>query len=145
MKFRVASGRLATKEEIIRDFNSIQKQPKGRVAEYYKRFVELHISNSDIDTLTKNHINSFQKELIKVFPEYPTFPNEAKMALLDLIFNVGMTNLNTQWPRLKKAVLNQNWEKAAQESNRKYPIPPERNNYVKNLFEKAAKKNQTLN
>ena len=67
------------------------------------------------------------------------------MALLDLIFNVGMTNLNTQWPRLKKAVLNKNWEKAAQESNRKYPIPPERNNYVKNLFEKAAKKNQTLN
>jgi hypothetical protein len=51
---------------------------------------------------------------------------------------VGMTDLNNNWPSLKKDVKAQDWQTAANESNRKVPISAERNKYVKDLFEKAV-------
>lgn len=57
-----------------------------------------------------------------------------------MIFNLGMTNLKTQWPTMNAAVKSKDWKKAAANSNRKPPISMARNKYVKELFEKAANK-----
>ena len=88
--------------------------------------------------MTCKHIDSFESELKRVYPEFSTYPIEVKFALFDIIFNVGMTDLNTRWPSLKKAVKARDWIQASTESSRKPPISEERNRYVRELFEKGC-------
>lgn len=138
LNFKKTNGLSATKDDIKSDFESVKKQLKNRVSSYYKRFVSLKLLNTEIDALTKKHIDSFENELKSLFPSFTTYPTEVRLALFDIIFNVGMTDLNTKWPNFKKAIKSQDWETAANESNRKPPVSAERNKYVKNLLLKAA-------
>lgn len=138
LNFKNSNHVSASKDEIKADYEAVKKQPKNRLASFYKKIVKLKLSNSDINTLTNNHIASFERELKRIFPDFSTYPSEVRFALFDIIFNVGMTNLNNRWPSLKKAVKAKDWFAAAKESKRKAPISAERNKYVKDLFEKAA-------
>lgn len=62
----------------------------------------------------------------------------ARLALFDLIFNLGASRLRGQYPTMNGAIADLDWEKAAVESNRKPPISPVRNAYVRQLFQQAA-------
>ncbi len=130
----------ATVAEIKSDYDNVKKQPKNRLASFYKKFTKLKLSDVETDKLTNLHIDSFYKELKIIYPGFDKYPSEAKLALCDMIFNLGMTNLKTQWPTMNAAVKSKDWKKAAANSNRKPPISMARNKYVKELFEKAANK-----
>jgi GH24 family phage-related lysozyme (muramidase) len=136
--FTKSNNMPASKDEIKADYEAVKKQPKNRLASFYKKYVKIELSDADMNTLTNKHIDSFESELNIIFSDFSTYPSEARLALFDIIFNVGMTNLNNKWPGLKKAVKAKDWTEAAKESNRKAPISVERNKYVKDLFEKAA-------
>jgi GH24 family phage-related lysozyme (muramidase) len=138
LSFKKSNNMLASKDEIKADYEAVKKQPKNRLASFYKKHVKLKLSDLDINTLTNKHIDNFESELKRIFPQFSTYPSEVRLALFDIIFNVGMTDLNNKWPGLKKAVKAKDWFEAAKESNRKAPISTERNKYVKDLFEKAA-------
>ncbi|MCP4267860.1 MAG: hypothetical protein GY777_20205 [Candidatus Brocadiaceae bacterium] len=138
LSFKKSNNMPAPKDEIKVDYEAVKKQPKNRFASFYKKHVKLKLSDLDINTLTNNHIDSFEGELMRIFSDFSTYPSEVRLALFDIIFNVGMTDLNNKWPSLKKAVKAKNWSTAAKESNRKAPISAERNKYVKDLFQKAA-------
>jgi len=131
---------VASKDEIEADYELLKKHPKDRLASFYKKHVKLKLSETDINTLTNKHIDSFEAELKRIFPSFSMYPKEVRLALFDIIFNVGMTDLNNKWPYFKKAVKAKDWSKASKESKRKAPISAERNRYVKGLFEKAAAK-----
>ena len=132
----------ATAEEIELDFNGVKKQPGNRLASYYKRFTKFHLTSEDIDKLTNKHIDTFYKEIKTIYTGFDLFPSEVKLALLDIIFNVGMTDLKNRWPSLNKAIAVKDWATAAKESNRKAPVSAARNKYVRDLFEKADKDKQ---
>lgn len=138
LNFKNKDNMPASKDEIKTDYEAVKNQPKNRLASFYKKHVKLKILNPDINTLTNKHIDSFEGELEIIFSDFPTYPSEVRFALFDIIFNVGMTNLNNEWPKFKKAVIAKDWITAARESNRKSPISEQRNKYVKDLFEKAA-------
>lgn len=138
LNFKKSNNRPASKDEIKADYAAVKQQPKNRLASFYKKYVKLKLLEADIITLTNKHIDSFEVELNRIFPDFSTYPSEVRLSLFDIIFNVGMTDLNHKWPSLKKAVKAKDWSTAAKESNRKPPISAKRNSYVKNLFEKAA-------
>lgn len=127
----------ATAVEIKTDYDAVKKQPGNRLASFYKRFTKLQMSKQEMDKLTNKHIDSFYKEIKQIFSDFDRFPSEAKLALLDIIFNVGMTDLKNRWPNISKAVKAKDWGKAALASNRKAPVSAARNKYVKDLLEKA--------
>ncbi|MBU2875379.1 glycoside hydrolase family protein [Marinobacter salexigens] len=129
----------ASKDEVRTDYETVKKQSKNRLASFYKKYTSLQISSFDIDLLTNNHIDSFEIELKRLFSDFSKYPSEVRLALFDIIFNVGMTDLRSNWPKFTKAVKAKDWAVAAKESNRKYPISAERNKYVRGLFESAAK------
>lgn len=139
LPFRTTKGAKATADEIKAAYMMVKAQSKGRKAEYYRRFTELSISETEIDRLTNQHIASFYRELKRLYTGFDGFPSSARLALFDLIFNVGMTNLRTGWPSLNLAIKKKDWEAASDESGRAPPISPDRNKYVANLFDKAAK------
>lgn len=138
--FKNYSGKMASGAEIKIDFLSVKKQPANRIHSFYKKSTRLFLENSDIDKLLLMHIEAFERELKLIYPGFGEFPSEARMALFDIIFNIGMTDLKNKWPKFNAAVAQRNWQAAAENSGRKSPVSTERNLYVRRLFEMAAKK-----
>lgn len=129
----------ATAAQIKAAFDAVSKQPKNRLASFYKAHTRLSLTQIEIDKLTNAHIEKFYKELKLLYPDFDKYPEEARLSLFDLIFNVGMTNLKLTWPIFNKAVKDKDWQLAADNSNRAAPVSAARNKYVKDLLEAAAK------
>lgn len=139
LRFVGEDGKKASQEQIEADFDSIKKQPKGHYARNYKRFTKLHLGKEEILVLVNADISEFYRLLNVNYPGFSTFPSEAKYALFDMGFNLGANGLKVKFPKMNKAVYKKDWITAAKESHRKSPVAEERNNYVKDLFEAAAK------
>jgi len=135
----VKTSNKATATEIKNDYDNVKKQTKGLLAGFYKKFTKLKLNPGEIDLLTTKHINSFYSELKRIYPDFDTYPSEARLALFDLIFNLGMPELKNNWPNFNKHIKAKDWKAAAAESKRGPPISASRNKYVKDLLEKAAK------
>ncbi|MFL0809743.1 MAG: hypothetical protein K6L76_04955 [Agarilytica sp.] len=133
-------GKKATAADIKADYDAVKKQPMGLFAALYKQHTKLKLSAADIDALTDKHIDSFEKELNIIYgvSEFTAFPSEVRLALFDMIFNLGMPKLRNGFPTMNKHIKAKDWAAAAGESSRK-GIAKARNQYVEDLFLKAAK------
>lgn len=65
-------------------------------------------------------------------------PDEVKLALYDMIFNLGMPKLKNGYPNFNRHIGNNDWAAAARES-RRHGISDERNLYVRTLLNQAAR------
>ncbi|MBR0565095.1 hypothetical protein J5J83_03060 [Azoarcus sp. L1K30] len=139
LPFKTEKSMPASAADIKSDYESVKKQPSNRLSSYYKSHTKLVLQDAEIDSLTNQHIDSFEKELKLIYNGFDTMPSEVKLALLDLIFNIGMQKLKNNWPTFNAAIKAKDWQKAADNSSRTSPISAERNKYVKDLLEKAAK------
>lgn len=138
LAFETANHAPATGAEIKTDYEAVKKQPANRIASFYKRFTKLLLSDVEINKLTDKHILAFEGELKRIYSGFESFPSEVRLALFDIIFNVGMTDLKNNWPNFNAAIQAKDWQTAANESSRAAPISAERNRYVKTLLERAA-------
>jgi len=132
------AGAIATNEQLTADYENVKKQPLGQRANKYKKHTRLIMKEVEIKRLTNKHIKKFYNELKRLFPDFDGYPTEARLALLDMIFNLGMTALKRDWPKLNKAVKSKDWTEAATQSNRPQ-VGDLRNSYVRELFGAAAK------
>jgi len=138
LPFITDSGTRATSLQIADDFRNVASEPLGYYAHHYRRVAKLTLSNAEIDRLTERHVDSFHRELRALYSKFDEFPSPARLALFDMIFNLGASRLRAQYPAMNRAIADLDWEKAAAESNRKPPISPIRNAYVRQLFQQAA-------
>ena len=139
LPFQTDKGLPATEKEIETAYNDVLKQPKNKVATFYRKATTLSLKDDKLDELTNDHIDSFEKELKLIYPQFDTYPKEVRFALFDMIFNLGASNLKTEWKSFNQAIKDQDWGKAAKECKRKHPVSDTRNNYVKDLLETADK------
>ncbi|MBW2647435.1 MAG: hypothetical protein JRE23_14925 [Deltaproteobacteria bacterium] len=129
-----------TPKQIEDDYNSVKKQPKGKIASAYKKHTKLDLPETEIDALFRAHVKDFKSQLRSKFSGFDTFPEEAQEALLDMAFNLGAHALKTKWPKLnQEGIDKKDWKAAAKHCNRP-DVSLKRNNMVKELFEKAAEK-----
>ncbi|WP_089728084.1 hypothetical protein [Candidatus Thiosymbion oneisti] len=133
------SKKKATDQEIETDYNTVKKQPKGLIASSYKKHTKLDLPTTDINRLLDNRISEFKKGLKLKFPKFDSYPETAQMAMLDMAFNLGVNGVVTKFPKMKKAIEKQDWNAAAEESNRPQ-VSKARNDLVKKWFKEAAKK-----
>ncbi|MBE1285410.1 MAG: hypothetical protein GJ676_19010 [Rhodobacteraceae bacterium] len=139
LSFVNASNKAATKEEIKTDWDAVVAKGKGLKASAYKHKDSLTLPVAKIDAQMASHIKSFRTELKKIFPNFQNYSDEVRLALFDMIFNLGMTRLKKKFPTFVQAIKDEDWKKAASESKRK-GISGKRNAYVKKLLETEAKK-----
>jgi GH24 family phage-related lysozyme (muramidase) len=134
------TGNQATAAEIAADFASVEAQPDSKNASYYRQFTKLDLPNVNIDSLFRSRIDEFVKQLKSAYPEFDSFPSEAKLALLDLAFNMGIGRLKSaaEWPKLNAAIAKRDWSTAAAECNRPQ-ANGRRNAETKAAFTAAAK------
>jgi len=133
----------ATQAEISEEYNFLSQQEGNRVASYYKKFTHLTLSDKAIDALTDKHIDTFYKELTIIYDGFDDFPEDVKLALFDMIFNLGMTGLRKKWPKMNACIARKDWAAAA-ENCRRRGIADDRNNYVKSLLLASATSSESF-
>ena len=118
---------LASLEEKQAEYDTIKKQPHGfsRNANSYKAHATLAMKNHDIVAQKEKHILTFYGELAKHYTttngfakNFDAMPHSVQKALFDMVFNLGITKLRTQYVNMNNAIKKENWVAAAAESKR---------------------------
>jgi GH24 family phage-related lysozyme (muramidase) len=126
----------ATPDEIKADFDSVNSQPSGKLASYYKQFTKLDLPDSVISTLLNADVQSFLSSVIASFPDFNAYPAEACAAIFDMAYNLGAGKLVSDFPTFCKAVKAKDWATAAKECQRG-GIGDSRNAWTKAQLETA--------
>ncbi len=127
------NNRPATPEEIATEYARVDAMTLGKAAAFYKIPASLELSQQTIDAKLLSVLLGFEADLRGEFPRYDAFPDAIKLALLDMIYNLGPAGLFHGFPHLVAAVQSGNWSLAADHCTRRGPAPS-RNDWTKQQF-----------
>ncbi len=142
---------LATGAEKHAEYDAIKKLSFGRSygATSFKKHTMLIMKDVDINAQRDKHIQSFYKELTGYYTTgngfakaFDSTPVEVQKALFDMVFNLGITKLKTEYVKFNGFIKLEKWDDAAKHSNR-VGISPVRNKYVFDLLKAANNKVKT--
>jgi GH24 family phage-related lysozyme (muramidase) len=129
----VIGTRAATPQEIAAEYARVDAMPMGRASAFYKTPTSLLLTQQTIDAKLTSVLTGFEADLRGQFPHYDTLPDGVKMALLDMIYNLGPAGLFKGFPHLIAAVQTGAWTQAAENCMRRGPGPA-RNNWTREQF-----------
>jgi GH24 family phage-related lysozyme (muramidase) len=136
--------RIVSPEEIEQAYNAVAADSAGQVVRYpkrsadsYKITTDLRIARPVAEALRDKHIEDDYHRLKIFFYEFDSFPEDAQIALFDMIYNLGASGLELKFPRMNDAVRAKNWLEAARQSHR-LGIQSDRNYETGGLFGNAA-------
>ena len=133
----VLSSCPATPEEIAAEYTRVDAMPMGRASAFYKTPTSLELTQQTIDAKLTSVLKGFEADLRTEFPHYDTIPDPVKLALLDMIYNLGPAGLFKGFPHLVTAVQTGAWAQAAEHCMRRGPSAA-RNNWTRNQFLSAV-------
>jgi GH24 family phage-related lysozyme (muramidase) len=114
LPFRVqSSGELAGETAVRQDFARVQQLAAAKLPKFYYEYESLILAETDIDALLVSRLQAFEAQLRQEFPRYDTFPDPAKIALMDMAYSLGDAKLRTTYHHLDQAVFGQDWGAAA--------------------------------
>lgn len=107
-------------------------------ANHYMKITNLRLPAETRESMATRDLSVFLQELNKKFPDFNRFPDPAKVALMDMIYNIGGTKFTeAKWPSLFAAIAARDWNRAAAESHRK-DVGERRNEKTRANFRQAA-------
>ena len=133
----LAGARPATSHEIAAEFARVDAMPTGRPAAFYKIPSSLELAQQTIDARLSVILQQFEATLRARIPHYDALPNTVKMALLDMIYNLGPAGLFKGFPHLVAAVQTGSWAQAAEHCMRRGPGAA-RNSWTRQQFLSAV-------
>ncbi len=113
--------RPAKLDEIAREFARVSGMRPGQIAKFYFSKQGLQLSDDAIDAKLRDTVQGFEGYLRSHLHGYEELPDAAKLALLDMIYNLGPGRLFAEYPRLIAAVERADWKAAAASSLRRGP------------------------
>jgi GH24 family phage-related lysozyme (muramidase) len=117
----VLGTRAATPEEIATEYARVDAMAIGRASAFYKTPSCLVLTQQTIDAKLTSVLAEFEADLKAQFPHYDTLPDGVKMALLDMIYNLGPGGLFRGFPHLVVAIQTGAWTQAAEHCMRRGP------------------------
>jgi GH24 family phage-related lysozyme (muramidase) len=133
----VIGARAATPEEIAAEYARVDAMALGRASSFYKIPASLELTQQTIDAKLSSVLEGFEADLRAQFPHYDVLPDGVKMALLDMIYNLGPAGLFKGFPHLVAAVETGAWAQAAEHCMRRGPGEA-RNNWTREQFLSAV-------
>jgi GH24 family phage-related lysozyme (muramidase) len=133
----VLGSRAATPQEIAAEYARVDAMALGRASSFYKTPDSLELTQQTIDAKLTSVLEGFEANLRTEFPHYDTLPDSVKMALLDMIYNLGPAGLFKGFPHLIAAVQTGAWSQAAEHCMRRGPSEA-RNNWTREQFLSAV-------
>lgn len=122
-------GKPANKQQIEDAYKALQKyaaQNKDKdgnmnvYADAQRGWTRLRLREDECSRLFSNAFAMFKNALSGKFDGFKCFPPDAKIALMDMIYNMGESRFSeVKWPNFFEAVADRDWETAAKESHRK--------------------------
>lgn len=138
LPFHVQTGDdLAGYTEVILEFNRIKAMAAGHSASFYYEQDSPVLFDHDIQDLLKARVFSFEHQLRSIFPEYDSYPDPAKLGLIDMIYNLGLGGLRDGYPKFCMYIKFKNWIAASMQCFRHGPSK-ERNDWTNQQFELAG-------
>lgn len=108
-----------------------------------ENWIRLRLEETERKKLFQERFAYFKLALSRKFADFKCFPAPAKIALMDMIFNLGETKFSPSykdkdgkekgWSNLFAAVEDRDWEKAAKESHRQ--LGKDKNNRNQDTYE----------
>jgi GH24 family phage-related lysozyme (muramidase) len=129
----VVGARAATPEEIAAEYARVGAMAMGHASAFYKTPTSLVLTQQTIDAKLTSVLAGFEADLRSQFPDYDTLPDGIKMALLDMIYNLGPAGLFKGFPHLVAAIQTGAWQQAAEHCIRHGPSAA-RNNWTREQF-----------
>lgn len=133
----VLGTRPATPEEIAAEYARVDAMAMGRASVFYKAPAALELTQQTIDAKLSAVLAGFESDLRAEFTHYDTLPDGVKMALLDMIYNLGPAGLFRGFPHLIAAVQTGAWAQAAEHCIRRGPGAA-RNSWTREQFLSAV-------
>jgi len=133
----ILGTRSATPEEIAAEYTRVDTLPLGHASAFYKTPSSLQLTPQTIDAKLTSVLQGFEADLRTEFPHYDALPDGVKMALLDMIYNLGPAGLFMGFPHLVAAVQTGAWAQAAEHCIRRGPSEA-RNNWTRQQFLSAV-------
>lgn len=137
LAFLDPEGEPCTQDAIVDEFNRVSDLVPAKVAAFYRLPSSPVLPHAAIDELLMNHLDFFDGQLAGRFANYASFPDPAKLGLLDMIYNLGQVGLFQHFPHFMAAVDKQDWLGAAANCHRVGPSQP-RNDWTRQQFLDAA-------
>lgn len=116
-----AGGQPATPPEIAAEFARVDALAAGRAASFYRAALSLELTQQTIDAKLSGVLQGFEADLRTQIPHYDALPDCVKMALLDMIYNLGPAGLFKDFPYLMAAIKDGEWIQAASHCMRRGP------------------------
>lgn len=137
LAFVDSSGQPASQDAILSDFSRVSELAPGQSANSYRSSASPVLLPDTVDSLLMNHVKYFDGRLRARFSAFDSFPDPAKLGLLDMIYNLGEKGLFNGFPHFMGCVDNQDWSGAAANCHRVGP-GPDRNAWTRQQFLAAA-------
>lgn len=153
-----SNKRNATPAEKEAAFDAVMKEPMQHLvardhkmhiwgASHYQSVAgasDLFMPAAEIDRRRDLHVAEFSRYLTQKFTpahgyknNFAAFPEPVRLALYDMMFNLGPTKFPATFPTLTKAIKAEDWTASALASRRPQ-LGSARNRYVNDLFLQAA-------
>lgn len=137
LPFLDPDGESATASVIVADFNRVKAMPAGYNFEAYRAASSPVLPAEYMTALLRSIITANDAILRAKIAGYDGFPTPAKLALLDMSYNLGGPKLFIQYPLMLAAVEAQHWLTASQQCHRNGPNQA-RNDWTRDQFLAAA-------
>ena len=124
LPFLDPSRQPSTRDAIRDEFNRVSSLAPGQVAAFYRSPDSPVLPDATIDMLLMSQVHSFDAQLAGRSPAYASFPDTAKLGLLDMIYNLGATALFNGFPGFLASVEGQDWLGAGANCHRVGPSHP---------------------
>ncbi|MDE2101612.1 MAG: hypothetical protein KGL39_30480 [Patescibacteria group bacterium] len=131
------NGTGATQDQIASDYFRVKGMAAGRLPKFYACSTSVTLTQEEIQLLLYRRLPEFEQGLRQLYPGYDTFPDAAKLGLIDMAYNLGVYGLANNYPKFNAAVRAQDWATAATECHRNGPSQ-ERNDWTAGQFNLAA-------
>ncbi len=129
----LVGGKPAGETTIAAEFTRVNALPMGRAAHFYQKDDGIELAQGEIDSLLQRVVLRCETQLRTQIAGYDGFPDQAKMALLDMAYNLGSEGLLKNFPRLIQAAQAGDWKQAAAQSFRHGP-GASRNQWTQAMF-----------
>ena len=82
-------GGMASIDEVTVDFRRVQGLAAGKEAGFYRAESSPVVTKAVMTWMEQKVVIQNDQTLAEAFPQWPSFPNSAKIALLDMEYNIG--------------------------------------------------------
>ena len=134
------TGNTATADEIETSFTTVSKMAYPHKPAYYKQKPSIELKDETIKSMAIKRLKGeFVPGLRRIFANFDRYPKPAKLALVDMIYNLGERGLQ-KFKKLIAAAEKGHWREAADDSHRA-SCREDRNIWTHKRFEEAAAEN----